>query len=269
MMVMAVLLAVGATRATAFKAFDCNNGSAPIEQYSLLDPEPCGNMQKVHAVERDLHGEIVQIKKERLVQVTKCTVFETITSTFCGFQSRAGVPRYVKFRTPLTIKPSDCRLSAKLGRIKINGKEHPFEMGVKTDFSVYLVGGLDAQGNCEVGAYEVDGEMLTGQVVLAAYEVDIRQEWARTNDLIGTIKLSEALIATTTDRATVDSGEGMYVWDYSQDACPDTLVSLYTGPIKVLTNSTTTFTDGTAIVSGRDKNQVAGVGTQGNNGVVW
>ncbi len=58
-------------------------------------------------------------------------------------------------------------------------------------------GGLDAQGNCEVGAYEVDGEMLTGQVVLASYEVDIRQEWARTNDLIGTIKLREALIATT------------------------------------------------------------------------
>ena len=258
-MMMIVMLAVGATRVAAFKAFDCNNSSAPIEQYSLLDPEPCGNMQKVHAVERDLHGEIVQIKKERLVQVTKCIVFETITSTYCGFQSRAGVPRYVKFRTPLTIEPSDCRLSAKLGKIKINGKEHPFEMGVKTDFSVYLVGGLDAQGNCEVGAYEVDGEMLTNQVVLASYEVDIRREWARTNDLIGTIKLSEALIATTTDRATVDSGEGTYVWDYSQDACPDTLVSLYTGPFKVLTNSTTTFTDGTAIVSGRDKNQVAGL----------
>jgi hypothetical protein len=164
MMAVAVLLAVGATRATAFKAFDCNNGSAPIEQYSLLDPEPCDNMQKVHAIERDLHGEIVQIKKERLVQVTKCILFKTITSTFCGFQSRSGVPRYVKFRTPLTIEPSDCRLSARLGRIKINGKEHPFEMGVKTDFSVYLVGGLDAQGNCEVGADEVDGEMLTGQI---------------------------------------------------------------------------------------------------------
>ncbi len=88
MMMMAMLLAVGATRAATFKAFDCNNGSAPIEQYSLLDPEPCGNMQKVHAVKRDLHGEIVQIKKERLVQVTKCIVFETITSTYCGFQSR-------------------------------------------------------------------------------------------------------------------------------------------------------------------------------------
>ena len=57
--------------------------------------------------------------------------------------------------------------------------------------------------------------------------MDIKQEWARANDLTGTIKLSGALIATTTDRATVDSGEGTYVWDYSQDACSDTLVSLY------------------------------------------
>ncbi len=259
MVAMAVLLAVGTTRTAAFKAFDCNNGSAPIEQYSLLDPEPCGNMQKVHAIERDLHGEIVQIKKERLVQVTKCIVFQTITTTYCGFQSGAGVPRYVKFRTPLTIEPSDCRISAKLGKIKISGKEHPFEMDVKTDFSVYRVGGLDAQGNCEVGAYEVNGVMLTSQVVQASYEVDIKQEWARANDLTSTIKLTESLMATTTDRATVDSGEGTYVWDFSQDVCWDMLVSLYLGPIKVLTNSTTTFTDGTAIVSGREKNQVAGL----------
>jgi hypothetical protein len=34
---------------------------------------------------------------------------------------------------------------------------------------------------------------------------------------------------------------------------------LYIGPIKVLANSTTSFTDGTAIVSGRDQNQVAGL----------
>ncbi len=97
--------------------------------------------------ESSRHGEIVQIKKERLVQVTKCIVFKTIMATFCGFQSGARVPRYVRFRMPLTIEPSDCRLLAKLGKIKISGKEHPFEMGVKTDISVYLVGRLDAQGN--------------------------------------------------------------------------------------------------------------------------
>jgi hypothetical protein len=28
------------------------------------------------------------------------------------------------------------------------------------------------------------------------------------------------------DWTLVVSGEGTYIWDYSQDACPDTLVSL-------------------------------------------
>jgi hypothetical protein len=30
-------------------------------------------MEKAHAIKQELHGEIVQIKKERLVQVNRCT----------------------------------------------------------------------------------------------------------------------------------------------------------------------------------------------------
>jgi hypothetical protein len=72
----------------AFHAYDCNNKSVQIEQYSLLDPEPCGNMDGVHAIERELYGEIVQIKKERLMQVSRCTASQTVRSFYCGFQSR-------------------------------------------------------------------------------------------------------------------------------------------------------------------------------------
>jgi hypothetical protein len=110
-----------------------------------------------------------------------------------------------------------------------------------------------------VGLYEVNGVPLKSQMATAMYETYVRQEWARANDLTGTIKLSEYLMGTTMDRTLVDSGKVTYVWDYLQDACPDTLVSLYRGRIKVLTNSTASFTDGTAIVGRRDKNQVAGL----------
>jgi hypothetical protein len=44
-------------------------------------------------------------------------------------------------------------------------------------------------------------------------EIYIRQEWAGANDLMGTIKLSEYLMGTTTDWTLVDSGEGTYVWE--------------------------------------------------------
>jgi hypothetical protein len=72
----------------------------------LLDPEPCGNMDKVHAIERELYGEIVQIKKEQLVQVTTCIASQVIKSAYCGFQSRSGVERYKKFLKPIVIEPA-------------------------------------------------------------------------------------------------------------------------------------------------------------------
>jgi hypothetical protein len=161
------------------------------------------------------------------------------------------VVRYLKFRELLAIEPSDCRISAKTNKIKINGKEQDFETGFTTSFSTYLKGGLDVGNNWRGNI--VNKVELGGQVTQALYEVDIRQELAKANDLTGTLKLDETLRAPTTDRAVVDSREGTFVWDYTQDACPDTIVKLYVGPIKVLTNSTTSFTDGTAIVLGRDK----------------
>jgi hypothetical protein len=194
------------------------------------------------------------------VQVTRCTGSQMVKSAYCGFQSRSGVEQYNKCHDPIVIEPADFRLAAKTGRFKLNGKDYPFEMNVRRSVIVNLVGRLDNNGNCEVGLFKVKGVPLRSQVASAMYKIYVRQEWARANDLTGTIKLSEYLMGTTTDRTLVDSGEGTYVWDYSQDACPDTLlVSLYRGWIKVLTNSTATFTDGTSIVSGRDKNQVAGL----------
>ncbi len=107
MMTMMLLMLAGLPGCVAFRTFDCNSQSSQIEQYSLLDPEPCGNMEKVHAIERELYGEIVQIKKERLVQVTRCMATETITTQHCGWQSHAGPGRYAKFHDPITIEPAD------------------------------------------------------------------------------------------------------------------------------------------------------------------
>ncbi len=109
MMAMMLVMLAGMPECTAFRAYNCNNRSAQIKQYSLLDPEPFGNMEKVHAIERDLYRELVQIKKERLVQVTRCTASQTVKLTYCGFQSRSGQEQYKKFRDPIVIEPAACR----------------------------------------------------------------------------------------------------------------------------------------------------------------
>ncbi len=129
----------------------------------------------------------------------------------CGWQSHAGPGRYAKFHDPITIEPADCRQAAKTEHIKLRGKDHPFEMNVRKGVSVELVGGLDEYGNCRVGVFHLDGMRLESQMVTATYEIYVRQEWARANDLTGSIKLSEYLMGTTADRALVDSGEGTYI----------------------------------------------------------
>ncbi len=46
---------------------------------------------------------------------------------------------------------------------------------------------------------------LKSQMATAMYEIYVGQEWARANNLTSTIKLSEYLMGTTTDRTLVDS----------------------------------------------------------------
>ncbi len=111
-MTMMLFMMAGLPECMAFRVYNCHNQSSQIEQYSLLDPEACSNMEQVHAIERELYGEIVQIKKERLVQVTRCTVTSTIKSVYCGFQSCSGPERFAKFHDPIVIEKADCRQTA-------------------------------------------------------------------------------------------------------------------------------------------------------------
>jgi hypothetical protein len=115
------------------------------------------------------------------VWVTRCTMTQTIKLVYCGFQSHSGPQQYAKFHDPIVIEPADCQQAAKTGRFKLNGKDYPFEMNVRRPVVVDLVGGLDNDGNCEVGLYEVNGVPLRNQMAMVMYEIYV---------LTGTIKLS-------------------------------------------------------------------------------
>jgi hypothetical protein len=57
----------------------------------------------------------------------------------------------------------------------------------------------------------------------------------------------------------MDTQDGIYVWEYSQEDCPDSIVQLYLGSIKVLSNSSTSYAEGLAIVEGSEKDWGAGL----------
>jgi hypothetical protein len=159
-----------------FKPYDCSNSSNPVDMYSLLDPEPCPDVAMDHVVERMLHGEIVQMKRERLIRITRCHVVESIMSQYCGWQSRAGVVRYLKFREPYTVEPSACRHANKTGMIVINKKSWPVQMGAVRSYSDYLEGSLDLGHNCQVGTHTHGGVVIDRQVTQSTYPGSIGED---------------------------------------------------------------------------------------------
>ncbi len=169
-----------------FQAYDCSNSSNPVDMYSLLDPEPCPDVAMDHVVERMLHGEIVQMKRERLIRITRCHVVKSIMSQYCGWQSRAGFVRYLKFREPYTVEPSACRHANKTGIMVINKKSWPVQMGAVRSYSDYLEGSLDLGHNCQVGTHTHGGVVIDRQVTQSVLEVSVRMEWAHDHHHIRT-----------------------------------------------------------------------------------
>jgi hypothetical protein len=112
--------------AEGFKAYYCGNSSNPVEMYSLMDPEPCPDVALDPVVERVLHGEIVLMKRERLVRIAGCHVVESVLSQYCGWQSRAGVVRYLNFRKTYMVEPAVCGHVNKTGILTIHIDTHGY-----------------------------------------------------------------------------------------------------------------------------------------------
>jgi len=65
--------------------------------------------------------------------------------------------------------------------------------------------------------------------------------------------MNSGIMVPLPNKSAQDSTEGTYVWDYSQESCPDTLVQLYLGPVKVLTKASASLVGGLVIVDGPKK----------------
>ncbi len=177
-----------------------------------------------------VYGEIVQIKQDRMISVFRFIVIETIISQYCDMFSAGGVARYVRFREPRTLEAWECRQARKSGKIIINGRTFQGKIGATASHSMFLASGLDAKSNCEVGIITFpNGETLGGQAAQGLYEITLREEFERLNELTGSLTLASGVQAAAGDKSIVDSLEGTVVWEYDSMACPQAIVRLYGG----------------------------------------
>jgi hypothetical protein len=255
-----MLLCLSGQAVEGFTAYDCSNRSNIVESYSLLEPDACANMGKEGEVETTVYGEIVQIKQDRMISVFRCIVIETIISQYCSMFSAVGVARYICLWEPRTLEAWECRQARKSGKIIINGRTFQGKIGATASHSMFLAGGFDDKSNCEAGIISFpNGQTLGGQAAQGLYEITLREEFARLTELTGSLMLTSGVQATAGDKSIVDSLEATVVWEYDSMACPQTIVRLYRGMMKVYVNQSNTYEGSTAVVEHQDKDQAAGL----------
>jgi hypothetical protein len=243
-----------------FIAYDCSNNTNLVESYSLLEPDACANMGKDGEVETSVYGEVAQVKQDRMIPVFRCMVVETLVAQYCGMFSAAGVKRYIRFRELRPLEAWECRQARLNGQVHINGKMVAGKIGATVSHTMFLTGGLDDESRCEVGIVTLpDGRVLNRQVAQGLYEITLREEFAWLNELTGSLTLTSGVQAAAGNKSLVDSLEGTVVWEYDAMACPQTIVKLFRGMMKVYLNQTNTYEGSTVVVEHQDKDQVAGL----------
>jgi hypothetical protein len=78
----------------------------------------------------------------------------------------------------------------------------------------FLSGAMDDDSNCETGIISFpNGNALGGQTAQGLYEVILREEFARLNELTGSLTLTSGVQARAGDKSIVDSLGGLLYWN--------------------------------------------------------
>ncbi len=81
---------------------------------------------------------------------------------------------------------------------------------------------------------------MSGLASQGLYEITLREEFARMNELTSSLTLTLGVQASAADRSISDSLEGTVVWEYDPMECPQTIVKLYKGMMKAYVNQSNT-----------------------------
>jgi hypothetical protein len=121
-------------------------------------------------------------------------VIETIVSQYCGHWSSAGITRYIRFREPKALEAWECQQARTHSKVLIGGHTIQAAIGATMSHAMFLSGAMDDDSNCEAGIISFpNGKTLSGQAAQRLYEIMLREELSRLNELTGSITLSSGV----------------------------------------------------------------------------
>jgi hypothetical protein len=100
------------------------------------------------------------------------------------------------------------------------GQEFRVKPGTTISHSTFLHGDLTDGSYCETVVLELIGGRKIGcQATQTVYEITVLEEYAKLNDLMGTITVASGLSAKVADLSLTDSVKGTYMWTHLEE-CP-------------------------------------------------
>jgi hypothetical protein len=100
---------------------------------------------------------------------------------------------------------------------------------------------------------------MGGQTAQGMYEITLREEFAKMNELTGSNTLSLRVQARVSDNCLLNSLEGPVVWECDPMVCPQMTVQQYKGLMIVYTNQMNIYEGSSAVVEHKEKEQAAGL----------
>jgi hypothetical protein len=163
--------------------------------------------------------------------------------------STTGITRYIRFREPKALEAWESRQAREHGKVVIGVCTVQANIGVTMSHAAFMSGTMDNDSSCEAGNISFPkGKTLGGD-----RRCTLREKFTRLNELTGSITLPSGVQARASDKSLVDSLEGTVVWEYVSMACPQTIVQLYRGLMKVYMNQSGVYEGATAVVEHQDK----------------
>jgi hypothetical protein len=242
--------------AQAFVAYDCSSPEM-VRQYSLIDAGGCNDQDQIgdRNIEKEWNGEIVQVKETRTHRVQKCLLIESRFSSHCGMFSHSGVAVYSRWRQQLRVEPQECRDAHHKKKITLNGQEFKITIGPAANFiQLFIAGSLNKTTLvCQGGP--------DGRVIQSNFEAFFTEEDGLLHEVTRVLTIPtngpKAIEANVMDLSSIDSEFGTWIWKRPSQDCPESIVPLYHGPVKVRTNDSSNVVGAFAIIQNTNQTQVS------------
>jgi|GEM_PF-5098908 len=217
------------TGISTLTVYDCEDPKTKFEAIDLTEPKPCPNPEKDFNPPQAMNVQIIQTDTTYPINAYQCTASISNKVTKCGFTSITYGQKWLTWREPKRLTPTECRELAITGKYKMGKHEWKVQMGIEHTQYFFLHGNVDTKGNCEVEDFEFKGIKYQGYYHEVFFTIKVQSIKGMADASSGWITFLNGLKAKVKDENLYDYHEGTLIWENREIKCDEQMSEIYRG----------------------------------------